>query len=374
MTEQPDLALRVQPGDYVFIWQSNNDWTYSLVEKVYGDESLKKGSVKFKINEEPYRCKTLTLEQLPRYLKFLRASNKMMTTDPDPMKATPTEEISTESNNATTQFNDASASTPASATASDSVSSPDSAPVFASTTVSAPVPALTSVPATDLAPESSQLPGRSIASEHRVGPGIPLLPNSFEETEWLVPPRDDTARLKARHAYDQWKQEAISLSSHDPHASSGGRSIFHPGRVNGSAAKKLVSNCNRVTLNAPTTPASITNQWVVKPKGDRARKKASAVKLKANSDYRNKYSSPEGSDAQFPRTPKSSKAPRFKDTKWVVRPKGNSAWKKARLSFSQRKKTNPRFDRDNTFQLIRQRNKHGRCWGSPSGAPRPTAK
>ena len=74
-------------------------------------------------------------------------------------------------------------------------------------------------------------------SEHRVGPGVPLLPNSFEETEWLVPPRDDTARLKARHAYDQWKQEAISLSSHNPHTSSGGRSISHPGRVNGSAAK-----------------------------------------------------------------------------------------------------------------------------------------
>ena len=245
----------------MFIRRSNNDWTYSLVEKVYGDESLKKGSVKIKINEEPYRCKTLTLEQLPRYLKFLRASNKMMT---------------------------------------DSVSSPDSAPVFASTTVSAPVPALTSVPATDLAPESSQLPGRSIASEHRVGPGIPLLPNSFEETEWLVPPRDDTARLKARHAYDQWKQEAFSLSSHDPHASLGGRSIFHPGRVNGSAAKKLVSNCNRVTLNAPTTPASITNQWVVKLKGDRDWRKASAIKLKANPDYRNKYFSPEGKDAQLP--------------------------------------------------------------------------
>ena len=201
-----------------------------------------------------------------------------------------------------------------------------------------------------------------------------MLPNSFEETEWLVPPRDDTARLKACHAYNQWKQEAISLSSHDPHTSSGGHSISHPCRVNGSAAKKLVLNCNRVTLNATTTPASFTNQWVVKPKGGRAWRKASAVKLKANPDYPSKYCSPEGSNAQLPRPPKSSKAPRFKDTKWVVRPKGNSAWKKARLLFAQRKKTNPRFDRDNTFQLIRQWNKHGRCWGSPLGAPWPTAK
>ena len=228
------------------------------------------------------------------------------------------------------------------------------------------------MPATAFAPESAQPSGRSIASKHRAGSGIPLLPNSFEETEWLVPPRDDTARLKACHAYDQWKQEAISLSSHNPHTSSGGRSISHP--RNGSAAKKLVSNCNRVTLNATTTPASFTNQWVVKPKGDRAWRKASAVKLKANPDYRSKYISPEGSNAQFPRTPKSSKAPRFKDTKWVVRPKGNSAWKKARLSFAQRTKTNLGFDKENNFQLIRQQNKHGRCWGSPSGAPRPTAK
>ena len=173
-------------------------------------------------------------------------------------------------------------------------------------------------------------------SEHRVDPEVPLLPNSFEETEWLVPPRDDTARLKARHAYDQWKQETISLSSHDPHTSSGGSSIIHP--------------------------------------GDRAWRKASAVKLKAIPDYRNKYCSPEGSDAQLPRPPNSSKAPRFEDTKWVVRPKGNSAWKKARLSFAQRTKTNLEFDKENNFQLIRQRNKHGRCWGSPSGAPRPTAK
>ena len=37
----------------------------------------------------------------------------MMTTDPDPMKAAPTEEILTESNNATMQSNDASASTSA---------------------------------------------------------------------------------------------------------------------------------------------------------------------------------------------------------------------------------------------------------------------
>ena len=192
-------------------------------------------------------------------------------------------------------------------------------------------------------------------SEHRVGPGVPLLPNSFEETEWLVPPRDDTARLKARHAYDQWKQEAISLSSHDPYTSSGGRSISHPGKANGSAAKKL--DLNRV----------------VKPKGDRAWRKTSVVKLKANLDYRNEYCSPEGSDAQFSRPPKSSKTPRFKDTKWVVRPKGNSAWKKARISFAQRKKTNLRFVRE-TFQLVQQKYKHGRCWGSPSGAPRPTAE
>ena len=137
------------------------------------------------------------------------------------------------------------------------------------------------------------------SSEHRAGSGIPLLPNSFGETEWLVPLWDDTTRLKACHAYDQWKQE-------------------------------------------------------------------SAVKLKANPDYRSKCYSPEESDAQSPLLPKSSKAPRFKDTKWVVRPKGNSAWKKAGISFAQRKMTsnvsNPlardetdlRFDRDNTFHLIRQ--------------------
>ena len=92
-------------------------------------------------------------------------------------------------------------------------------------------------------------------------------------------------------------------------------------------------------MNATTTPASFTNQWVVKPKGDRAWRKTSAVKLKANLDYRNKYCTPEGSDAQLPRLPKSSKVPRFKDTKWVVRPKRNSAWKKAQISFAQQKMT-----------------------------------
>ena len=41
-----------------------------------------------------------------------------------------------------------------------------------------------------------------------------LLPNSFEETEWLIPPTNKTACDKARHAYNQWKQEPLSLSTH----------------------------------------------------------------------------------------------------------------------------------------------------------------
>ena len=156
------------------------------------------------------------------------------------------------------------ASNSAPATASDIASACvfdlDPAPPPAS--ASAPAPASTSAYVSAFAPATA-------SSDHRIGSGIPLIPDSFEETEWLVPPRDDTARLKARHAYNQWKQEVISLSSHDPHTSSGGRSISRPGRVNGSAAKNLVLNCNCVTLNATTTPASFTNQWVVKPKGDR---------------------------------------------------------------------------------------------------------
>ena len=130
MIEQPNLTLHVQPGGYVFIWQSNNNWTYSLVEKVYSNESSEEGSVKIKVNEDPYQCKTLTREQLPRNLKLLCAPNNVMTSDPDPMTAP--------------------------AIAPDSVSSSASAPVSALTTASAPVPASPSVPATALAPESTQ--------------------------------------------------------------------------------------------------------------------------------------------------------------------------------------------------------------------------
>ena len=41
-----------------------------------------------------------------------------------------------------------------------------------------------------------------------------LLPDSFEETEWLIPPANKIAWNKARDAYDQWKQEPPSLSIH----------------------------------------------------------------------------------------------------------------------------------------------------------------
>ena len=87
-----------------------------------------------------------------------------------------------------------------------------------------------------------QPPGET--SDHRVGSEIPSLPNSFEETEWLVPPRNDTARLKACHAYNQWKQKAIFLSTHDLSTSLGGRGVFHPARAKRSATKKLVLTCN----------------------------------------------------------------------------------------------------------------------------------
>ena len=161
--------------------------------------------------------------------------------------------------------------------------------------------------------------------------------------------------------------------------------------------QKLVLTCNRVTSNATTSPALLTNiQWVVKPRGDRAWRKAYAMfeqqyqsdsEPQVSSCYRSNYCPPKGSDANLPRLPKSSTAPQFKNTKWVVRPKSNSAWKKAQISFAQQKMTNVsnqlardktdlRFDRDNTFHLNRQWNKHpnGRCWGSPSGVPWPTAK
>ena len=41
-----------------------------------------------------------------------------------------------------------------------------------------------------------------------------LLPDSFEETEWLIKPANKIAWKKARYAYDQWKQEPPSLSIH----------------------------------------------------------------------------------------------------------------------------------------------------------------
>ena len=81
--------------------------------------------------------KTLTPEQLPQNLKFLCAPKNMMTTDPDPMKAAPTEEILTESNNITMQSNDASASTSAHAPTFTPATASASAPVSASTNASA---------------------------------------------------------------------------------------------------------------------------------------------------------------------------------------------------------------------------------------------
>ena len=41
-----------------------------------------------------------------------------------------------------------------------------------------------------------------------------LLPDSFDDTEWLIPPASDTAWDKARQVYDQWKQDPLSLSTH----------------------------------------------------------------------------------------------------------------------------------------------------------------
>ena len=104
-----------------------------------------------------------------------------------------------------------------------------------------------------------------------------------------------------------------------------------------------------MTSNATTSPALLTNiQWVVKPRGDRAWRKAYAMfeqqyqsdsEPQVSSCYRSNYCPPKGSDANLPRLPKSSTAPQFKNTKWVVRPKSNSAWKKARISFAQREMT-----------------------------------
>ena len=165
----------------------------------------------------------MTLEQLPQNLTFLRASNNMMTTDPDPMKAAPTEEISTESNNATMQSNDASASTsahaptftPATASASAPVSASTNASASSSTTATASGSNFVSTYASASTPASASASTYTSVYDSTLKPaGIPLLPNSFEDTEWLIPPRNETARLKARHAYNQWKQ-ATSPSTHD---------------------------------------------------------------------------------------------------------------------------------------------------------------
>ena len=70
------------------------------------------------------------------------------------------------------------------------------------------------------------------------------IPDSFDDTEWLITPASDIAWDKARQAYNQWKQEPLSLST---------RPLTMPARASAAVTRQGGSAGSNLTLSTATT-------------------------------------------------------------------------------------------------------------------------